>query len=67
MSKAKRSKRNQTLLRIHREHAGVYSRVAERLGVDASLVSRVASGDRTNEAVLKALVKELGSLTSPAA
>jgi len=37
---------------------GVYSRIARRLGVDRTFVSRVAHGERRSEAVEHALVEE---------
>jgi|tagenome__1003787_1003787.scaffolds.fasta_scaffold20910940_3 hypothetical protein len=66
LSSQKRLKQDQTLLRNHREHIGVYSRVAEQLKVDASLVSRVANGSRNNGTVLQALLKELAILSRAA-
>jgi DNA-binding transcriptional regulator YdaS (Cro superfamily) len=50
------------VLRIHREHMGVYKRVADLMGVDASYVSRIANGTRRNEAVRRALIKHLVGL-----
>lgn len=47
------------LLKRHRLHAGVYARVARKLGMDSSYVSRVASGQRESERVLRAIVEEL--------
>lgn len=49
----------QALLKRHRRHMGMYARVAKKLGIDSSYVSRVASGDRTSEGILNALVEEL--------
>ena len=40
---------DKALLKAHRLHAGVYRRVADKLGVDPSYVSRVAAGKRTGE------------------
>jgi transcriptional regulator with XRE-family HTH domain len=37
---------------------GIYSRVARRLGVDRSYVSRVARGERRSEPIENALVDE---------
>ncbi len=37
---------------------GLYSRVARKLGVDRSFVSRVAKGERHSEAVERALTSE---------
>lgn len=39
---------------------GVYNRVAKRLGVDPSYVSRVARGERRSADVEKALAEEVG-------
>lgn len=55
-------KRATALLKTHRLHLGLYRRVAERLGVDASYVSKVASGTRTCESVRKMLLTELVGL-----
>lgn len=41
---------------------GLYSRVARKLGVDPSYVSRVARGERKSEAVLSALNEEVKSV-----
>jgi transcriptional regulator with XRE-family HTH domain len=56
------STEDEELLRMHREHMGVYKRVAEMMGVDASYVSRVASGKRRNQAVRTALIKHLAEI-----
>jgi transcriptional regulator with XRE-family HTH domain len=37
---------DEALLKAHRLHFGLYRRVADKLGVDASYVSRVATGER---------------------
>jgi hypothetical protein len=47
------------LLRKHRLHDGVYLRVAKRLGVDPSYVSKVASGKVTSREIRRALLEEL--------
>jgi transcriptional regulator with XRE-family HTH domain len=47
------------LLRKHRLHDGVYVRVAKRLGVDPSYVSKVASGRTVSLEIYRALLKEL--------
>lgn len=49
----------QYLLRKHRLHAGLYKRVAKKLGLDASYVSRVANGKRTSERIMSAILEEL--------
>jgi hypothetical protein len=41
---------------------GVYNRVAKRLGVDPSFVSRVARGERKSATVEKALVDEVRAI-----
>ena len=38
---------------------GIYNRVAKRLGVDPSYVSRVARGERKSPAIEKALAEEV--------
>jgi hypothetical protein len=40
---------SEELLRIHRLHVGVYNRVAAKLGVHVSLVSRLAKETRRSE------------------
>jgi hypothetical protein len=47
------------LLKLHRRHEGLYRRIAGKLRLDPSYVSRVASGDRESEVVLNALLEEL--------
>lgn len=53
------------LLKAHRQHAGVYRRVAEQLGVDPSYVSRVATGSRKAAQVRRALLDELHRIQRP--
>jgi len=43
-------------------YRGIYSRVADRLGVDPSYVSRVARGERESEKVRAALDSELAQI-----
>lgn len=40
-------------------YRGIYSRVAEKIGCDPSYVSRVARGERTSDAVARALEVEI--------
>ena len=47
------------LLKWHRLHHGIYARVARRLDVDPSFVSRVANGERTSHTIQQALVTEI--------
>ncbi len=53
------TKRAEVLLETHRLHLGLYRRLAERLGVDASYVSKVAGGTRKCESVRQILLNEL--------
>jgi transcriptional regulator with XRE-family HTH domain len=53
-----RSRRSRELARYTR-YRGLYSRVARRLGVDRSYVSRVARGERRSKQVEQALQAEL--------
>jgi transcriptional regulator with XRE-family HTH domain len=46
-------------LKWHRLHLGLYARVAKRLRVNPSYVSRVARGKRQSDDVKKALLTEL--------
>jgi transcriptional regulator with XRE-family HTH domain len=54
------------LLRINyliQSLCGLYSRVAERLGVTRSYVSRVARGERRSEEVEKTLIQEFEDIS----
>jgi hypothetical protein len=51
--------KDEALLNAHRLHLGLYRRVAEKLGVNPSYVSRVASGTRKNLKVRRAILDEL--------
>ncbi len=53
-SRAKIKKLNSLVERV----CGIYSRIAQRLGVHRTYVSRVARGERQSEAVEKALIDE---------
>ena len=44
---------------------GMYSRVARRLGVDRTYVSRVAKGERRSAKVEAALIKEFKQIQEP--
>ena len=48
-----------SLIRRHRLHEEVYARLAQKLGVSPSYISRVASRDGKSNRILKALVAEL--------
>ena len=49
-------------LRWHRQFNGLYARVARQLRVDPSQVSKVASGTRKSEKIMKALEAEVKRL-----
>jgi transcriptional regulator with XRE-family HTH domain len=55
-------KDQESLLRAHRLHEGVYARVADKTGFDPSYVSRVARGKRKSDRVTMALLAELASI-----
>lgn len=46
LTAAIQTEHDEALLKSHKLHIGVYRRVADKLGVDASYVSRVAMGNR---------------------
>ena len=46
----------------HSLYRGIYSRVAQQLGVDRSYVSRVANGQRRSPKIEKALLKEINRI-----
>jgi transcriptional regulator with XRE-family HTH domain len=52
----------EVLLETHQLHLGLYRRVSQRLGVDASYVSKVANGERKSESVMRILLNELIAL-----
>jgi hypothetical protein len=47
------------LLNRHLRHRGLYVRVAKTMRVDASFVSKVASGTRTSRKIQRAVIAEL--------
>jgi hypothetical protein len=53
------TKKGGLLLERHLLHRGIYVRIAQRMGVDASYVSRVASGERKSARVERAVIIEL--------
>jgi predicted transcriptional regulator len=57
------SKNEERLLERHRQHLGLYQRVADLLSVAPSYVSLVASGKRSNERIMAALLKELRKIS----
>jgi hypothetical protein len=44
------------------EYRGIYNRIAAQMGVDPSYVSRIARGERSNDLVQTALLKEVNRL-----
>ena len=56
------SRQQERLLELHRLHEGLYARVAHRLGVDPSYVSRVARDERQSPKVKAALLADLASI-----
>ena len=48
----------ESLIEVHRLQRGIFARVASRLEVDPSYVSRVASGQRNSAKIRQALTKE---------
>lgn len=54
--------RAETLLKTHRLHLGLYERLADRLGVDASYISKVAGGTLQCQSVMGILLTELAGL-----
>jgi transcriptional regulator with XRE-family HTH domain len=51
-------------LQWHRLHLGLYARIAKRLHLNPSYVSRVARGKRQSEDVKKALLQELARINA---
>lgn len=53
---------DERLLEEHRLHLGLYARVAKRLKIHPSYVSRVVRGGRISPKVMSAVLKELRKL-----
>jgi hypothetical protein len=53
------TKKGKLLLKRHLLHRGIYVRIAKKMRIDASYVSRVASGERKSAKVERAVVVEL--------
>jgi transcriptional regulator with XRE-family HTH domain len=63
MAKKKSSKSDvRKINRFVQSLCGLYSRVARKLGVDRSYVSRVAKGERQSEVIEQALTAEFDHL-----
>jgi len=64
------SENRQRVTRIHTmidRLCGLYSRVAQRVGVTRSFVSRVARGERRSEEVERTIVQEFEQVNAPSA
>jgi hypothetical protein len=61
-SRSRYPNEGEILLRLHRRHMGLYKRVALRLDVDSSYVSRVAMGTRRSERIMQALIADLSAI-----
>jgi hypothetical protein len=53
------TRKGRLLLKRHLLHRGIYVRIAKKMRVDASYVSRVASGERKSSRVERAVIVEL--------
>lgn len=51
--------REKALLKAHRQHVGLYSRLAHKLGVDITYVGKVARGQCRSQRIEKILFAEL--------
>jgi transcriptional regulator with XRE-family HTH domain len=60
---AKRGAKLEKLKRYVETLCGIYSRIARRLGVDRTYVSRVAKGERRSPEIEAALVREFDRCT----
>lgn len=56
---------DEALLKAHRLRAGLYRRVGNKLGFDASYVSRVATGKRKESKIRRAILDELRKIQRP--
>jgi DNA-binding transcriptional regulator YdaS (Cro superfamily) len=54
--------KKRALLRWHKLHTGVYDRVARKLGVHPSYVSKVIAGRRSSDKVETAVMAELNRI-----
>lgn len=53
------------LLKAHGLDVGLYRRVADKLGMDASYISRVAAGERNGPRIRRAILDELRRIQRP--
>ncbi len=61
-SKPRAEEMGPTISDVLAGYRGVYARVAQKLGVDASYISRIADGSRSNTEIQRALIQEIQSL-----
>ena len=54
------------LLHVHKQHLGLYARVASDLGVSPSYVSLVANGIRRSEKIHRVLIQEIAKIHASA-
>lgn len=54
--------RTMTRIQAYALQRGLFSRVAKKLGVDPSYVSRVANGYRTNKRIMRVIEAELNKI-----
>jgi hypothetical protein len=54
-----KTEHDKALLKAHKQHDGLYRRVAKKLGIDPSYVSRVVAGKRQDERIRRAILDEL--------
>lgn len=55
--------RDYRLLDLHRQHLGLYARVAKTLGASPTYVSLVANGKRRSQKIIAELLKELRKIS----
>lgn len=60
----KRMVKEQRLLEKHKLHLGLYVRIAQKLGINPSYVSRVANGERMSPTIMAEIINELRRLDS---
>jgi len=53
------NKEGKKLIECHRQHLGLYKKVANILGISPGYVSLVANGKRENEKIMAELIRQL--------
>ena len=64
MPKNGNNRSEERLLEMHRQHIGLYKKVADSLTVSPSYVSLVASGVRKSDKIMSTLLRELRKIHS---